>query len=182
MPWADVTELEESETSIDPESDAGDLPSQGSQGTPPLTHEDVAGWDARQWWLFVKAGAQVFMEKRGHQQRTLSILSLCSGICSESMAAKMLDIPYIVQATCDLKESAKRVAMRGISGQKPLHHFTDVFDLLNNSAGCSFHEGEACELHPGMDILISGFPCQPYSFANAKRNIAGQISITPSKV
>lgn len=130
------------------------------------------------WWKFVKHGAHEVRASRGNQLRLLRILSLCSGLGTESIALGALGVPHEVDATCDPKDSAFRVLECRAAGQKAKHHFNDIHELLEGSAHCRFH-GQVCEAPRESDVMIAGFPCQPYSSMSPKRFADGSVKNHP---
>ena len=165
--WADL--LGDAASSDDTVSDS--VPEDGHVVGP----ED--DFPLKEWWRFVRAATAGRRAQRGAQMRALAILSLCTGLCSESMACEALDIDADLVATCDPKPISKQVLDRRPFGMRPLHHFQDVFTLLADAGTCVVH-GVTCTLD-AADILIAGFPCQPYSKQNAKRNRDGGPASNP---
>jgi len=125
------------------------------------------------WWTFIEAGA-------GHVlcnlRRPVRIASLCSGLLSEAYVCTKLKIPFRLELSCDTKLAVLSLLKRSPFGFAPDHHYGDIFDLLEKVAA---REKPEDLLHPELasppevpleqDVLVSGFPCQPYSICNAKR-------------
>eukprot|EP00959_Pyramimonas_sp_CCMP1952_P123534 2582500-Pyramimonas_sp.AAC.1 len=104
-------------------------------------------------------------------------MSLCSGLCSEARVLDILSIDYTLVATCDLKDPIAVLESRKPPNRRPLHHFSDMFDMLRGKYdSCMFH-GCTCAGPPPdeLDILVAGFPCQPYSRSSGKRKLNSGI-------
>ena len=122
------------------------------------------------------------MEAVGNQWRPhgchLRVLSLCSGMLPEAEVLAELGVSHTL-TTCDLKASAAAVACR-LPHERHDHHYRDVWDLLQDgvqSAWCERRK-QLCPLPSEVDILVAGFPCQPYSRQNCFKRKFGLDPMT----
>lgn len=121
------------------------------------------------WQAYFKNAMAENRFLRGEQLRPLSLMSLCSGMCCEAFACMELNIPAEVEATCDPKLVTANFG--GASGLPAKHHFLDVFDLLAGDdlgAMCARHN-DTCTPRIHRDLLIAGFPCQPFTQQRGER-------------
>lgn len=117
----------------------------------------------------------------GAQMRDLSILSLCTGLCAESTACRALNIKVSVEAACDIKKNVEIVQACKTGPERPKHFFGDVFGLVSgDSTSCQWHAttSQCQERLQNLDLLVAGFPCQPYTKQNPKRRKVGSGAST----
>ena len=110
----------------------------------------------------------------------LQVVSLCSGLVTEGLVLEQLGQKHRLLLTCDPKPSVTKLITSQSTPWKerrPEHHFNDVYDLLGSHAQCHLHGGH-CEVPSSVThkvhLLVSGFPCQPYSRQNVKRQCDGK--------
>lgn len=135
------------------------------------------------WWEFVKFGFSKAGCVPRVSKRPLRIVSLCTGLSTEGYALHKLSVPFEMLLTCDLKDISLHIQRNGIMGHRSHHHYNQVFDLLPPDAEphCLLHD-QCCGLQAAMnpDILVSGFPCQPYSTISSKRHKPGGVVSHPA--
>jgi site-specific DNA-cytosine methylase len=86
-----------------------------------------------------------------------------------SVVLTALSVPYEELFGSDPKSSA--IQFRARYGQPAAHHYLDIWDGVRGEGMCSQH-GTRCAapaLSSNHDIVVVGFPCQPYSTQRAKR-------------
>jgi hypothetical protein len=67
----------------------------------------------------------------------------------------------VEQTASDPKVSAFK--FRQCNGPLPVHHFDDVRGAISGGK-CACHPGQECPaLSVRDDLMVIGFPCQPYS-------------------
>lgn len=99
-----------------------------------------------------------------NQPRPVLVESFCTGSFSEGVAMGSLGIDYKCVLACDKKGASAQFVMSNFP--KVSHFFTSLADQISASGECKVHSG-MCELSDedmaSSDILIGGFPCQPFT-------------------
>lgn len=124
------------------------------------------------WWDTVKQAAAPQRGLRGNQLRDLKVISLCSGLGTETYCLSKLGVGVSLEASCDPKPASIDIHKTGTLGHKSKHHFDDVCKVVDKGARCPclFHPNQECDLNEvGPDMLVSGFPCQPYTTQSTQR-------------
>lgn len=141
---------------------------------------------ATPWPDYILAAHEEERARLGVQQRPLTIVSLCTGLCAESAACTALGLRACIEVACDKKLTAQQFLFGKPKSERPKHLFSDVYNMLSDPAPAScdwpWHFGLQCPVPVGCDLLVAGFPCQPYSRLNAKRrkmNEGGVINKHP---
>lgn len=126
------------------------------------------------WEKYIKPTLEEIWTRRGQQSRPLSLMSLCSGMCTEAFACTRLQVQVELEATCDPRYAAVRFADKKY-GVPSKHHFEDVFDLLEEVSSvqdpcgrCLTHD-DICAPEVHRDLMVAGFPCQPFTQQRGQR-------------
>eukprot|EP00959_Pyramimonas_sp_CCMP1952_P166876 3487702-Pyramimonas_sp.AAC.1 len=162
--WADVAAMEP----VD-EGPVEDLRDDEADG-------DRERIDPKCWQEFIKTGAAAYSRPL---QRPLVLASLCTGMGTEAYVCHKLNIPFKILVGCDIKNASSQLHLQHMGSRPeaiPDHWFPDLFALLRALKSgrcliCMRHDGRQCNPTPSerVDILVSGFPCQPFSAARRGR-------------
>ena len=141
-------------------------------------------FESTSWWVHpMLASMKSALEQCARSclpGRRMTMVSLCTGIGSEIMAARSLGLP--VGSTIAAERDSK---VRGLLQDLHADHLGHIYTSMSDVAGesgvlahgeCSLHEATcAHRLTDCVDLLIAGPPCQPYS---VQRN---QSQVPPSE-
>eukprot|EP00959_Pyramimonas_sp_CCMP1952_P223411 4670740-Pyramimonas_sp.AAC.1 len=148
-----------------------------------------------EWWKVIEM-ATGLGDCRGQQRRPLTVVSLCSGMGTDSHTLNRCGIEHKVILSCDINGDAfdLQCASSNKAGSlllsQPSHFVKDVHAL----ADALEHRGSVNDEITGADfcwttvkinelpndgrpdLLVSGFPCQPYSDHNVNRYKQGGVT------
>jgi hypothetical protein len=170
--------------SSDASSQSGDAPRSCPVAVPPpssfmlrrhLSEPDEPALLSRQpfaetrWWSnpLLDSVHDVIVKMSGRGLlRNMTGLSACSGVCTEAWAAKSLGLPITFEASADCEAHTRQFLRLFHDDLSVKHSFESMACLEGASASgdCTIHS-KFCLLDntDGVDILVVGPPCTPYS-------------------
>ena len=119
------------------------------------------------------------LRKLGTQVRPLRLATVCSGLNSPWHALRRMGVDAAEVASAELKERAWRFCQNnGLVGGC---WFTGAVPLSSGAASfCRVHGESHCFAERGLDLLVAGFPCQPYSRKRRGSSDAANVAQHPS--
>lgn len=91
-------------------------------------------------------------------KRLLKVGSLFSGMGAPEEALRQAKIPHVIEFACDINSHAKRTYLHNYNPRK---FYDDILNIPQSSL-------------PSLDILVFGFPCQPFSLAGQGKGLADE--------
>ncbi|CAK0853957.1 unnamed protein product, partial [Prorocentrum cordatum] len=154
----------------------------------PSKRRSLKTLDLSDWPGFVQAASDLRI-KRGEQMRPLTVVSLCSGLGTEAFCLRQLGIEHKTVLSSDIKKNAFFIQCETDSfhSQKPEYFCPDIYDLIGSMGSLSRADDPRCAMKnepihwqriakslPGgrPDLLVSGFPCQPFTTARSRERFA----------
>jgi DNA (cytosine-5)-methyltransferase 1 len=99
---------------------------------------------------------------RREQNMKIRVGTLFSGVGAPEFALKNIGIEHEIAFACDISKYAKETYLHNHTCQ---HFFNDINDMINIDL-------------PDIDLLVFGFPCQPFSVAGEMKgfkDVRGQL-------
>ena len=118
--------------------------------------------ESQSWPAILRCIMSERREGLGQQCRNIRLQTGYSGIGSIGRVLTEMDIAFVEDAGVEINKSAYHFCRQ--NGTLPTHWFQDMEEVVRLGAGSCWQHQKHCTLPLARpDLLVSGFPCRPYS-------------------